>query len=350
MRRWLKAIAVGLTTGLLGALFGLTPSGHEFEQDFGLAWLFRARGAVAAPPEVAIVAINFNTAARLAELLPGDGRQNRLAPLPRDWPRSIHAELLEGLTRLGASVVVFDMDFNRPKDERDDRVFADAIARADRVILFERLTGKRQPIEGKDGKSQGWLWLEQSAPPLPMLAEAARGVGPFPLPKLDEALYQFWAFKPSAGGSATMPALALQFFALREYEAWRDLLVAAGVAARDELPASAKDFARPGALQQFMLQIRKAFARDPGIALRLFEWLDSDQAQGLPRDRHRLLKALTGLYAGEVSRHLNFYGPPGTVRMVPYHRVVAIGRGDRNAEGLDLAGKVVFVGFADLFD
>ena len=350
MRRWLKAIAVGLTTGLIGSLIGLTPLGYEFEQDFGLAWLFRTRGPATAPAEVAIVVIDFNTAARLSEILPGDGTQSRLPPLPRDWPRSLHAKLLEGLTRLGASVVVFDMDFNRAKDEQDDRVFADAIARANRVILFERLTGKRQPILGKDGRPEGWLWVEQSVPPLPMFADAARGLGPFPLPKLDEALYQFWAFKPSAGGSATMPALALQLLALRDYDAWRDLLAAAGVASKDQLPASADDLSRPGALQQFMLKIRQEFARDPAIPVRMIEWLESDQALSLPPDRQRMLRALKELYAGEVSRFLNFYGPPGSVPMVPYHRVVAIGQGDRNTEGIDLTGKVVFVGFADLFD
>jgi adenylate cyclase len=350
MSRWLKAIVVGLTTGLIGSLIGLTPLGHEFEQDFGLAWLFRTRGPIAAPAEVAIVAIDFNSAAKLTEILPGYGTQNRLNPLPRDWPRSVHAKLLDGLTRLGASVVVFDMDFNRAKDEHDDRVFADAIARSGRVILFERLTGKRQPLVGKDGKSQGWLWVEQSVPALPMFADAARGSGPFPLPKLDEALYQFWAFKPSAGGSATMPAMALQFLALRDYEMWRDLLVAAGVAGKDQLPISADDFSRRGQLQEFMLQIRQALLNNPAIAPTLNAWLESDQALDLPLDRRRMLKALIELYAGEVNRFLNFYGPPGTVRTVPYHRVAAVGQGNGSADGLNLAGKVVFVGFADLHD
>jgi adenylate cyclase len=350
MSRWIKAIAVGLTAGLIGSVIGLTPLGYEFEQDFGLAWLFRSRGAVPAPPEVAVVSINFNTAARLSEILPDAGGQKALAPLPRDWPRSIHAKLLKGLSQLGASVVVFDMDLSRPKDEKDDRVFADAIARANRVILFERLSGKRQPIAGKDGKPQGWLWMERTQPPLPMFTDAARGVGPFPLPKIDEAVYQFWAFKPSVGGSATMPALALQLYALSEYEAWRDLLVWAGAASKDKLPPSANDLSRPDALRQLMLDTREAFAHDPGISSRLSEWLESDQARGLPPSRHRILKALIGLYSGEVNRHLNFYGPPGSVQIVPYHRVVAIGQGDRNIEGLDLEGKVVFVGFADLFD
>ena len=350
MSRWLKAITVGLATGLIGSLIGLTPLGHEFEQDYGLAWLFRMRGPITAPPEVAVVAINFNTAARLSEIFPNDELKNRLPPLPRDWPRSVHAGLLEGLTRLGAAVVVLDMDFSRAKDEQDDRVLADAITRANRVILFERLTGKRQPITGPDGKPQGMIWVERSEPPISMFTEAARGIGPFPLPKLEEAVFEFWTFKPSAGGSATMPSLALQLFALGEYEAWRDLLIASGASTTTQLPANANDFSRPGALQQLMVETRQAITRDPAIRVALREWLESDAAQGLPPLRHRLLKALVELYSGEVSRHLNFYGPPGSVSIVPYHRVVAIGQGDRNTEGLDLTGKVVFVGFADLFD
>ena len=38
-----------------------------------------------------------------------------LPKLPRDWPRSIHADLIERLVELGASTIVFDMDFQRPR-------------------------------------------------------------------------------------------------------------------------------------------------------------------------------------------------------------------------------------------
>ncbi len=51
------------------------------------------------------------------------------------WPRRIHAELLEQLTRAGAMVVAFDLVFSEPQTEEDDKRFADAIAKSGNVVL-----------------------------------------------------------------------------------------------------------------------------------------------------------------------------------------------------------------------
>jgi adenylate cyclase len=51
-----------------------------------------------------------------------------LPKLPRDWPRSIHGQLIEQLVARGASTIIFDMDFQRPKVAEDDAVFARAVA------------------------------------------------------------------------------------------------------------------------------------------------------------------------------------------------------------------------------
>ena len=64
---------------------------------------------------------------------------------------------------------------------------------------------------GRDG---GWTWVEQMQPPTPVLAAAAKALGPFPLPKIDQAAFEFWAFKSSAGDAATTAAVALQVKAL----------------------------------------------------------------------------------------------------------------------------------------
>ena len=51
------------------------------------------------------------------------------------WPRRIHAELLEQLTRAGAMVVAFDLVFSEPQTEEDDKRFADAITKSGNVVL-----------------------------------------------------------------------------------------------------------------------------------------------------------------------------------------------------------------------
>ena len=65
----------------------LSPLGTAFEEEVGLAWLFRIRGPIAAPSEVAVVAINGTT-----------GSQLGLPKQPRDWPRTVHAALIKSLT------------------------------------------------------------------------------------------------------------------------------------------------------------------------------------------------------------------------------------------------------------
>ena len=147
--------------------------GTEFEKTVGLPWLFKVRGPIEPPPEVAVVAIDGST-----------GRRLDLPRLPRDWPRTIHAQLIESLVERNAAVIVFDMDFSRVKSGYEDLVFAKAISDADRVVLFERLEGRRQPVERADGTSGGWTWVEEKLPPAPSLALAAKALGPFPLPKL----------------------------------------------------------------------------------------------------------------------------------------------------------------------
>jgi adenylate cyclase len=60
-----------------------------------------------------------------------------------------------------------------------------------------------------------------------------------------------------------------------------------------------------------------------------------------------LLQALASLYDGPANRYLNFYGPPGTLPRLSYDAVI----GDGTSAGrLDLQGKVVFVGYSDLYD
>jgi adenylate cyclase len=338
LRRWLKGTLLGLVIGLIGGVVALTPLGTEFDQDFGLAWLFHTRGARDAPPEVAVVAIDSDTGEKLS-----------LDRLPRTWPRSVHARLLDRLTELGAAVVLFDMDFNRAKTPQDDRVFADAIARANRVILFENLVGKRQPIFGGDGRRQGWVWKEQSFPPTAILAQAARGVGPFPLPKLEESVFEFWAFKPSARDVATLPSLALQLLGLPHYKALRALLEQAGAGGLDELAQAPDEISKPGDLRTLMFQLRDLFKRYPQLAERLNLNLEAPASSVWNPEARRLLRALVGLYAGDDNRYLNFYGPPGSITTIPYADI-ALGADETSAAPPDLEGKVVFVGYVDLYD
>jgi adenylate cyclase len=340
MSRWVKGITVGIVTGLVGAVLGLTPLGEDFEKNIGLDWLFQVRGPIAPPPEVAVVAINDRDIEGLD-----------LPALPRDWPRFIHGQLIEKLVERGASVIVFDMDFQRPKSPEQDTEFARAVAASERVVLFERLEGKRQPIYDIDGRQSGTIWTEELIPPIPELAQAAKALAPFPVPKVQVNVYQFWPFKPSAGNVASMPSAALQVYALPVQSRWMEVLERSGAAGIEALPREASGVGRADGVQRLMLALRGAFANDPGLGERVRETLAGDEGQtALSAHERRVITALAGLYEGGDDRYLNFYGPPGSIPNIPYNAVIKGGSATVPPAALDFTGKVVFVGFSDLYD
>ena len=346
---WLRSLIVGLLTGLVGALLILTPPGVLFEEEVGLAWLFRVRGAVEPPPDVAIIAISGTTGSRLG-----------LPKLPRDWPRTVHAGLVEGLTAHDVAVSVIDMDFSRIKSGFEDSMLALALAESDRTVLFERLVGRRQPLEDANGEASGWTWVEEKLSPAPVLANAATALAPFALPKLGQAAIQFWSFKASLGDLPMIPAVALQLYALPVWEQWRAVLAAAGASDLDALPAHGDAISEPAEVRRVMGRLRQMFLDDPELARRVRARLEPAQQAAADDPAAPLLRALAALYGGPRDRYLNFFGPPGTIRTIDYAKLVEpdpdsgaflpVGLASASATGLDLRDRVVFVGYSDLYE
>jgi adenylate cyclase len=320
-------------------LLALTPWGVEFERNTGLSRLFKLRGPMLPPAEVAVVAIDEQTGGHLG-----------ISRLPREWPRSVHARLVDNLTRLGASAIVFDFDFQQPKDAEDDAVFAKAVADSGRVVLAQKLVGKRQPILDREGNQKGSVWMEQLLPPIPSLAEAAKALGPFPVPKVEVAVHEFWAFKPSVGDAPTMPAVALQVHAMRAYPRLLERLRQMDEASSQAMPPPLEPQARATATRSLMREARESFLQHPAWRGGLARLFDRDPPTDGSQDAEPLAKALAGLYSGNAHRVLNFYGPPGTIRTIPYYVLAAEGAAEAGANPPDVRGKTVFVGFSDLYD
>lgn len=328
---------MGAGTGILGALLTLSPAGLYLEKHAGLQWLFTVRGPISPPPEVAVVAINERVADRL-----------ELPSHPRNWPRSIHARLIDELTARGVALIVFDMDFKTPRNPEDDSELAQAVARSGRVVLFEALNGKRQPITDIQGNPSGSIWVEELLPPIPELVTAARALGPFPLPKVQVTIFQFWAFKSSVSDVATLPAVALQLSALPLYTQWHDLLKGIASDLAERLPAEPSQISDAKSLQELMRTLRRAFLDDPGLADALRASLNTPTE--IAGETRESLEAMINLYQGGDTRYLNFYGPPGTIPNIPYDAVLN-GTDPLSGQPLaDLSGRVVFVGFSDLYD
>lgn len=337
-RRAAIGLAVGLITGLAGALFGLTNWGADFERGAGLSWLFGMRGPVEAPSDVAVVAIDGRT-----------GDQLGLPSLPRDWSRTLHARMVDELTRQGVSTIVFDMQFNTPKVPADDQAFATAVDKSDRVVLIELVNGKRQPLTDENGRLTGSIWLEELIQPMPALVDSAKGLATFPLPKIDAAVYEFWAFKESVGDAATLPAVALQVHALKAYPAWTALLEQLGHPDLEAVPRDASQIGKATQLRSLMRSYRSVFEADPEAGRRLAGLIENDSPQRSPEEQ-QLLKALHGLYSGNAHRLLNFYGPPGSIQTIPFQDLIKARKGNPARPDFNLKGKTVFVGFSDLYD
>jgi EAL domain-containing protein (putative c-di-GMP-specific phosphodiesterase class I)/CHASE2 domain-containing sensor protein len=339
MRRRLKGLVLGVLIGLSGALLWLSTLGATFETGVGLRWLFNVRGTIAPPPEVVVVAIDGRT-----------GSQLGLAASPREWPRSIHAQLVEALVQHGASVIVFDLLFEKAKSPHDDLAFATAVAKADRVVLVEKLTGKGQPIADSHGYHKAIVWTEELIQPLPFLTESAKGLGAFPLPKLGAAVHEFWVFKESLNDAPVMPAVALQINALRAYSTWLGLLERLNTPGLETLPRSTYELKGAQQIRDLMRTLRLFFEHNPGTGARITALIDHENSPGMSPETRSLLQALTKLYDGPPNRYINFYGPPGTITTIPYHAVIKGGDPNLNKGAMDFTNKTVFVGFSDLFD
>lgn len=187
--------------------------------------------------------------------------------------------------------------------------------------------------------------MESTEPPLASLAAGSMGIGSFPLPKLGASVYEFWTFKASAGDAPTLPAVALQLHVAAAHPHWLESLVRPGTTTvRDPTPAAGAE-GDAGALRNLMRSLRSTLAADGAIGERGARGLEQDGPLNSGSGLSPVLRALVELYRGPNVRYLNFYGPPGTITTIPDQAIINAG-----AEIPDLSGKVVFVGYSDLYD
>ncbi|HEX6115430.1 MAG TPA: adenylate/guanylate cyclase domain-containing protein [Geminicoccaceae bacterium] len=334
MRSLIRASKTGVAAALVGLLVMLSPFGVALEERFGLSWLFWTRGPLEPPSDVAVVSLDSASGERLG-----------LSAKLREWPRRLYAQLIERLVDAEAAVIVFDLRLDQPREAADDAALAQAIAQAGRVVLFEYLELKNRPMPGPGEARAGVFTSERVHPPIAPFAEAAAGLGPFPLPKVPARVSQFWAFRP--GGEPTLPVVALQRYAATSDRDWRAFLGAAGYPASDRLPSEFARLTDPNTLRRYMMDLRKAFRADPGLSARMAEQLADGTGEAEGR---RVLTALLDAYEGPDSRYLNFYGSAGRVPTVPLHAVLERASEPASDQPLDLGGRVVFVGQSELMN
>ena len=336
MSRYSKAAILGLATGIAGVLAGLTPFWIALGESLDLELLFHMRGSRPPPGEVLVVSIDKASADRFG--LPNDLRK---------WPRSMHADLTARLSAGGASVIAFDIFFEEPRSGREDRIFADAVERAGNVILCQRMQVGTVSLTDKEDAPAPGLGIAKTVPSIQPLSRAAAALAPFPLPRIPFKVNRGWTFRTGAGETPTMPVVAFQIFARPVHGDFRALLERA----RRDIPGrpALEGESPPGAggIVAGIRETRMIFEGDPAIGERMMEELRRSPTVPTDPAKRRLIASLVRMYQSDESRWLNFYGPPRTVRTIPYYRFLEKSGSDAGPEAIDVSGKAVFVGSSE---
>ncbi|EWY35703.1 hypothetical protein N825_37530 [Skermanella stibiiresistens SB22] len=320
-----NAVVLALITAGVASLLALSPVARLMEEEFGLAWLFKLRGPVAAPDDVVVVALDRPSARRLG-----------LPPQVRLWPRSLRARMVDDLARRGATAIAIDLTLETPTDLIQDGALSRSIAAARSVVLVEAMEREDLSVTDARGNPAGRMAILKAVPPIEQFAKAAVALAPFPLPKVAARTNEFWSFKEDAGDRLTLPAAALQVHASSVHALWLSRLREADVPGLETLPPDNNLLAEPGAIQRASQAVRRAYLQDPLLETRL----PPLPAQLGDRER-RLLAAIDRVHKGPRHHHINFYGPPATITTIPFADLIE----DRDVP--DLKGRAVFIGVAE---
>jgi adenylate cyclase len=327
--RWGRGIGLGLTVAAVGAALSLIPAVLELEETVGLSWLFSRRGPLPAPDDVVVVGISAASAEAFGVSEDLD-----------EWPRALHAQLIDCLADAGAAVIAFDLIFDQAGRADQDRRLADSIRRAGNLVLLERTRSRPLTSAGRNGTAAGVL--EFRLPPIEAFEEGALATAPFQLPTVPVKVSQFWTFGRAATDTPSLPSVVLQAFAASVYGPLVDAVCRRDRDVCADVPVTWRAARHEHAVQSAMRRIRGAFRADAGLADAVSKAVPADTDVST---EHRLLRALTDLYSAPSSRYLNYYGPARTITTIPFQEIL----NDPSvlADKYDVRGKAVFVGVSE---
>ena len=317
--RTLFTLVLGFLLAVSGLLVYALPVGFSLEEEVALDFLFNQRQQDPSPENVILVSIN-NAASQHFDLVNDPAR----------WPRELHARLIDTLSTAGAAVIAFDVFFHQAKDNEQDMRLANAMRQAGNVLIFSKLHREVQPFD-MDSEYN----LERLILPLASFNQAAADSAPFVLPKVPVLVNQFWTFHTSAGGTPSLPSVALEYYVAQDHSVLLALFSEFSPHPATLLKESLEGLTR----SERVVEIRHFFKQQSVVTQKLLEILSrAPDSAALRR-----LQALLALYIGPDRRYLNFYGPPQSIPTLSYHDVLSA-----TEEQLAIfKDKVVFVGFAE---
>jgi adenylate cyclase len=330
-----KAAIFGLSVGAFGLVISLTLAGAMWEDNFGLEVLFRLRGTRPAPEEVVIITMDKDSANHF-----------NLPVSPRNWPRSLHARLVDILAEKNPAVIAFDLIFTETQSSEDDQLFAKAIKNAGNVVLTEWPQIDKVPFYDFSGAKTGHLYIEKTVPPLPGFVKCAIASAPFVLPKIPIKLNSYYAFMSGAEDIPTFPVLVFQVYALNVYDDLIEVIKEQNPSLARLIPRDKDIIIAEKNISKLMRIFRYHFQQTNNVDKMPTHLIHQETLMDNSADI-RSLKSLIRTYQGPAIKYLNFYGPPGTIRTFPYYQVLDSIENPDIYHNLDFEGKAIFIGLAD---
>ncbi|MDH4318359.1 MAG: CHASE2 domain-containing protein, partial [Desulfobulbaceae bacterium] len=329
-----RALFFGLIVGLCGVLIGFSPLMLDMEDNFGLDLLFWLRGSRRPPGEVVVVAIDKKSCFKL-----------KMPDNPDQWPRSMHARLVDNLKNMGARVIAFDFHFLQAGPEGNDLLFANALENAHNVVLcdFVKSSGVELITDREEVPDDLGHQLVIVEKPFDILTKKAAATAPFLLPGTSYKVRYVPLFIDIAGGIPTLPLVAFQLYSLPDK---RDFfrLVRAMTFEHSSRKAQLKTPAFPAgdSLERTMADLHELMHKSKGL-----QHPNTGSIFHRPTypGQRNILKSLCKIYRSPRNeRFINFYGPPGSISTIPYCKLVLPPDPNKNDKPPDLRGKAVFVG------
>jgi len=338
LTRVLRILFLGVIVAITGLAISFFQFAHDFEEDFGLGLLFKLRGPRRPPLDAVVISIDKESADQL-----------RIPENPDKWPRSLHARLLEVLSKAGAAVVTFDVHFLEPRIAEDDKLFAQAIRNTSTVILSDPMTAREVAVSATAGSFGPEHSIVRIVKPLPLLADSAVATAPFVLPRIPFKVNQYWTFQTEGALSPppTFPVVAYQLFYAHVHADFVALLEKLRPDLSGKLPHSLEVPIKNKSIGKLMRDIKDIFDSDPALAGQMLDDLQKSDFRLADGKNLFVLQTLVKLYGGSNRRYINYYGPPHTITTIPYYRALKLGESNGNGKPLDLKGKAVFVGLSE---
>lgn len=336
---FIRGLILSLVVALAGILLASTDMGRWLEEEVGLIWLFKLRGPMPSPSQVAVISIDHISSQKLG-----------LDTAPDKWPRSLHGKLVRKLTKHGASVIVFDIFFDEVRDVHDNDLFASALRQSGNTLLFQSFDKQAVLASEHNAINQHLAYIETLNKPVASLSDAAAGLAIFPLPKVPAQVNHFILFKPELGNLPSLPVAALQVYSMSVHQQLLELLndiipeqvsllSSQQLLYQNEKPNNYKE------IEKLSQHLRSLFLINPELASKLLFRLETT-AVSITKHQRQILRRLINSYNQPHSLYLNFYGPPRTVTTIPYYQVL---QSSDEGDPLNLKGKAVFVGFSEHF-